>query len=96
MFDMIILRLDTFMDVIYTRRLSKLTRKLHTHKLADDAVKLFNNVYSQKFVVKTLTMLIQSMFVNWRDSTTFDGIFQLLKFGFLALEMFTVREEKFR
>lgn len=75
MFDMIILRLDIFMDVIYTRRLSKLTRKLHTHKLADDTVKEFNNVYSQKFVVKTLTMLIQSMFVTWRDSTTFDGIF---------------------
>ena len=75
MFDMIILRLDIFMDVIYTRRLSKLTRKLHTHKLADDAVKEFNNVYSQKFVVKTLTILIQSMFVTWRDSTTFDGIF---------------------
>lgn len=96
MYDMIMLKLDIFIDIIYTRRLTKLTRKLHKHKLSDDAIKKFNDVYSQKFTVKILAMLIQSMFINWRNSTTFDGMFQLLKFGFLALEVFTIREERFR
>ena len=36
------------------------------------------------------------MFVDWKNATTSDAIFQLLKFGFITLEMFTIREERFR